>query len=238
MNLTTIILTKNNQDSITNCLKSVSFSKELILLDDNSTDQTILKAKKFNCKIFSHPLNNDWAAQRNFALSKASSDWVLFLDSDEIVSNDLKKEILSAINEEVDGYHIYRQDLFLGKHLNYGETSNVKLLRLARINSGHWKGKVHEVWQVNGRKKTLKNPILHTRDINLTDFLTRIDRYSSLASHDKLHYSDLLKPILKFFYNYIYLLGFLDGFQGLVMAYFMSMHSIAVRIKSWEERNK
>src|SRR5687767_1556305 len=231
MTLSAIVLTKNNQTNLKKTLNSLSFADELIVIDDYSTDNTTEIASKKKAKIYKSHLNNDWSAQRNIGLTKATSDWVLFLDSDEIVSNSLKKEIKKAIKTNKNqGFYLKRTDIFLGKKLEFGETANVKLLRLAKKNSGHFVNKVHEIWKIKGKVATLKEPLLHNRDLNLTDFIERVNRYSDINTNSKFNYLDLLKPILKFLYNYFFLLGFLDGFRGLAMAYLMSLHSLSVRI--------
>ena len=176
MTISAVVLTNNNQDTIDRCLKSVDFCDEVIVVDDSSTDTTIVKARKYATKILKSPLNNNWAAQRNFALKKAASDWILFLDSDEVISLALKKEILNAIGKDkYQGYFLHRQDLFLGQSLKYGETANVKLLRLARHGAGTWKRPVHEIWQIEGSTGQLKNPILHQRDLSLNELFLHFE---------------------------------------------------------------
>lgn len=232
--LTGIVLTKNNQRTLNACLNSLRFCDEIIVFDDFSTDSTRQIARRFTKKIYRHHLKN-FAKQRNKALSHATSDWVLFLDSDEVVTKPLAKEILEAIKKPYQGFFLRRQDLFLGHQFRFGETANVRLLRLAKKNAGIWRDPVHEYWNVAGPTKNLKNPLLHNRDLTISQFIDRLNFYTDLASKSAhFNFLDLLKPPLKFLYNYIFLLGFLDGFPGLTMAYLMSLHSLSVRIKAWQ----
>jgi glycosyltransferase involved in cell wall biosynthesis len=249
--LSVIILTHNNQVGLKKALQSVGFSDEIIIIDDFSTDKTLEIIKKLNnskIKIFKRKLGNDFAAQRNFGLQKARSKWVLFLDGDEYLSQDIQTEIAkfikSANNQNIQGVYIRRQDRFFGKKLKYGETGNVKLLRLAQKNMGKWVGKVHETWQISGQIKKLNNPIIHERNFTIKQFLQRLNWYSSLQAEE--FYKNRRKepllaivilPICKFLQNYILKLGFWDGFEGFLMAVFMSWHSLLVRIKLREKWN-
>ena len=238
INLTAIVLTQNNQETLPVTLSSLKFVSEILVIDDNSSDTTVKVAKKYGAKVIPHALKGDWSEQRNFALTKAKTDWVLFIDSDEVVTSSLKKEISRLKPGDTAGYYLKRLDVFCGATLNHGETGNIKLLRLARREVGHWIRPVHEIWQVKGRTKTLTAPLLHIRHFDISTLISRFDTYSTIDarefSHHPFSFLSLLKPLAKFVYNYIYLLGFLDGLAGLTFAYLMSFYSLAVRIKTWE----
>lgn len=232
-----VVLTYNNSAVISRCLKSLNWCDEVVIIDNFSTDDTVKIAKKLGAKVFVSKLNNNWSTQRNFGLKKTQNDWVFFVDSDEVVSTALKKEILMVLkNPTANGYYLRRTDRFLGSDLHYGETASVRLLRLANKKYGYWIRPVHEIWNIKGHTANLSSPLLHHRDIKLTDFITRLNHYTSLETFD-FHWIDLLKPKAKFIVNYIFLLGFLDGFAGFVMAYMMSFNSLIVRIKSWEKQH-
>lgn len=242
--LSAIILTKNEEKNIEKAIVSVKFCDEIIIVDDNSTDQTVKVAKNLGAKIFTRSLDNDYAGQRNFGLSKSVGDWVLFVDADEVITQELAQEIKAVINSDsqIIGYYISRQDKFMGKILKHGETANIKLLRLAKKKSGIWVRPVHETWKVSGQTKYLKNKILHTPHADMSSFLASINLYTTieakLRSKDTSKFSFFefyLYPPLKFIQNYFLRLGFLDGFPGLVMAYTMSLHSLILRVKLYEE---
>ena len=165
MKISAIVLAKNEQGNIRKCLEALKWCQELIVIDDYSEDKTAEFALKMGAKVFKRHLKDDFASQRNFGLSKAKGDWVLFVDADEIVTPQLKKEILKYIDVfRCDGFYLRRQDFWGGKALNYGETSKVKLLRLAKSKAGKWKRKVHEVWEVKGKVGELKNPLYLSPD--------------------------------------------------------------------------
>lgn len=242
--ITAIILTHNNQDTILQAVKSVAFCQQLIIIDDHSSDDTRKLLKKTKAKLFTCHLNKDFSAQRNYGLSKATASWVLFIDPDETVSKSLREAILRAVNNQAHylGFYLLRHDSFLGKTLRHGETGSVKLLRLARKGSGLWHRPVHETWHVSGPTSTLTPPLLHHPHPSLSSFLAKIDYYTSIESHyrhgrgERFHYHTLLLPLGKFIHNYLLKAGFLDGFPGLVMAYFMSLHSLIIRVKLYENQ--
>jgi len=179
----------------------------------------------------------DFATARNQELAKVKTPWVLFIDSDEKITKALKEEIIQAItSDEYDAYYLARRDQFLGKTLKYGETGRVQLIRLAKKDFGKWVRPVHEVWEPAMGSKAkmgkLQNPLLHHPHKSIATFLEKINTYSTIEA--KYRYtlgkkSSLLQivvyPLSKFFYNYIFRLGFLDGTPGIIMAVMMSFHS-------------
>lgn len=244
MRLSSIVLTKNEEKNIERCLKSLSFCDEIIVIDDFSEDKTVEVANKFKAKIFQKKLENDFSAQRNFGLSKITSDWAIFVDADEEISKDLSKEILSEIETiYFDGFYLKRKDYAFGHWLNHGETDNVKFLRLGRKDKGHWIRPVHEIWEIDGRVGDLKHPIFHYSHHSIVSSLKKINYYSEIeASLRQKEKSEFLKilfyPIGKFIKNFILLLGFLDSMPGFLIAGLMSTHSFLVRVKIWEKQNR
>ena len=173
MGISALILAKNESANLGNCLASLLWCDERIVVDDNSTDDTAAIAKKYNATVVRHDLKADFAQQRNFILSKAKNDWVLFVDADEQVPQNLALEIQKKLaeNTKYDGFVVRRLDSLWGKVLMHGEQGDIKLLRLAKKESGKWVGKVHEVWQVQGKIGTLTHPMLHFPHQTLVEFL-------------------------------------------------------------------
>ena len=237
--ISAVILTKNEERNIQRCLKNLQWCDEIIIVDDYSTDKTLNKIK--GCKVFKRRLNGNFAEQRNFGLSKAKGDWVLFVDADEVVTKELQKEIVTRIKySKRAGFYLRRKDVFLGKELNYGETGNTKILRLARRNSGKWKRKVHEFWEIEGETCDLPSPIIHYHDMKLTDFLSKINYYSEIHAKENVKagkksnlWRIIFYPLGKFSVNYFLKLGFLDGTPGFIMAAMMSFHSFLSWSRVW-----
>ncbi|MBU1066325.1 glycosyltransferase family 2 protein, partial [Patescibacteria group bacterium] len=213
MNLTVVVLTKNEKKNIKECLDSLNFCDETIVVDDNSSDGTTDLAKKLGAKVYERKLGKNFAAQRNFGLDKARGKWVLFIDADERVTENLRNEIVQITNDPLVnylGFYFKRTDYMWGKKLKHGETANIKLLRLARRKAGKWKRKVHEVWEVGGRTRELKNTLMHYPHPTLADFLTSVNIMSGLHARANLEEgknSSLIKIIVwppgHFIYNYI-----------------------------------
>ena len=245
MGLSAVILTRNAEDSLIDALKSVSFADEVLVIDDESTDNTVSLAKKFEAVVITHAVQEDFSAQRNFALAKAKGPWVLFVDADEIVSPDLANEIQKSVMRiDVNGFFLKRQDRIWGKTLRFGETENVRLMRLGRKGKGEWKRPVHEIWDITGVVGTLEYPLLHSPHPNVTEFLSDINRYSTINANylfdQKTSVSCWqipLYPMVKFFQNYILRQGFRDGMPGMLIAMMMSFHSFLTRAKLWQRNH-
>lgn len=237
--ITAVVLTKNEEENIKECLNGLSWCDEILVIDDDSVDKTNEIAVKYRAKIIEHSLNNDFADQRNFALTKAGGDWVLFVDADERVNKKLEEEIKEKIREDkgIEGYFIRRVDYFMRKFLKHGEAGSIKLLRLAKRNAGKWSRSVDEVWKIDGPTEILDNPLVHYPHPNLTQFLESINDRSSMNAEylfkngEKLDLLEWCKPKLKFINGYFLKMGFLDGMQGFIFAVLMSLHSFMVRGK-------
>lgn len=186
------------------------------------------------------PNIKDFSKVRNLEMEKVKTDWVLFLDSDEKLTPELNQEIKKAIQSNNYNYQLKRQDHFLGKKLRFGETSKFRSIRLIQRGTGKWQGRVHETFDSKLPTKTLKNPLIHQRNLTITQFVNRLNNYSSIRALEEKHFSLfklLTYPPLKFLHNYFLRLGFLDGSPGLIMAWLMSLHSLMVRIKVYEKNN-
>jgi glycosyltransferase involved in cell wall biosynthesis len=252
MKITAVVLTKNEEKNIRRCLKSVDFCEEVIVIDDYSTDKTLEKIQnpksqipnKPKIQIFKRKLNGDFAEQRNFGMSKASNDWILFLDADEEISLDLKKEIISQLSvarNEIEAFYIKRRDFFWEKELKYGEVRHIRLIgliRLIRKDSGKWQGNVHEVYFTSKASGVLEGFLNHYPHPTLKDFLNKINLYSDLRANELYKkgkktnvFQILIWPFGKFIYSYFIKLGFLDGPVGFVYSFMMSFHSFLVRTK-------
>ncbi len=240
--LSVVILTKNEEKNILDCLESLSEISEIVVIDDYSEDRTLEVIKTLNfktVKIFKRKLDGNFSSQRNFGLEKAKNNWVLFIDADERLSSNLIDEVKERINStDYNGFFVKRSDVLWGKKLKHGETGNIKLVRLGGKESGKWSGDVHEVWNIKGRIGELKHELTHYPHQTTAEFLKEIDFYSTLRARELKNkgvtssvFSIVLYTKAKFIQNYILKLGFLDGIEGLVFALFMSLHSFLVRSK-------
>lgn len=246
MKLGCTILTKNQENNIVNCIESLGFCDEIVVVDDYSQDRTLEILARLDdkrIKVFQRSLEGDFSAQRNFALGKTVSDWVFFVDADEQASEDLAAEIvkLKSLNFGRNlGYFIKRRDVIWGKELKHGEVGNIKFIRLAKKDAGIWKGKVHEKWEIKGVRDQLRGFLVHFPHATISEFLQEVNFYSTLRAgelFDKKIKTSLFQiifyPTFKFINNYFVKLGFMDGIEGFVVAVIMSFHSFLVRSKLW-----
>jgi glycosyltransferase involved in cell wall biosynthesis len=241
--ISAVILAKNEEKNIKGCLNSLKWCDEMVVIDDESEDRTSAIAKNLGAKVFTRPLNGNFSEQRNFGLQEAKGEWVLFVDADERVSEALWYEIMQQTNapfSKHNGFFLKRRDIMWGRELVHGESGDIKLLRLAKKNSGEWKGAVHETWVIDGDKGLLNNPLTHYPHSTVEDFLKEINFYTDLRAkelykkeHTVSGLSLLLFPIGKFFQNYFIKQGIRDGVPGLIFAIIMSFHSFLVRGKLW-----
>ena len=247
INLSAVILAKNEEENLAECLRRLGFVDEIVVIDDYSHDKTIKVARSFGAKVFKKHLEDDFAAQRNFGLERASGRWVLFVDADERVGPELKEEIIQGIKKvDTVGYYLLRRDQIFSKTLRFGELSfcgafgSAKILRLGRKGAGIWRRRVHEYWEIMGKKGDFRSPLIHHPHPTLREFVGSINYFSSL--HARAIREEGKKPTLfkiifwppgKFVYNMCFRLGFLDGMEGFIVALFMSFNSFLAWSKAW-----
>jgi len=249
MAISAVVLTKNEEKNIGECLKTLKWAEEVVVIDDESTDKTVEIAKANGAQVYEHPLDDDFSAQRNFGLDKAKGEWVFFVDADERVSSTLRAEIQLMVNDQpfdsaqgkssiINGFYLKREDKMWGRVLKHGENAKVKLLRLGKKGKGEWEKPVHEIWEIKGEIGELKAPLQHLPHQTISEFLEEINFYSTLRARELYKEgkrASLLEIIFytkaKFIKDYFLELGFLDGMPGFVVALLMSFHSFLVRSK-------
>jgi len=250
--ITAVVLTKNAVKTLGKCLDSLKWCDEIIVIDDYSEDKTVTIAKSRGAKVYYRRLRNNFAAQRNFALRKATNKWVLFVDADEEVTSSLHHEIVRRLGKGSEvGFYIPRREFFCGKVLkgadkpaNDWSWGPLKLLRLAQKTAGKWKGKVHEQWVVKGKTGQFSSFLLHYSFPDIKTALEKINFYSSLAAKGCVQkkrvfwWEIIIYPIGKFLKNFFWHGGIRDGTRGLIWALLMSIHSFLNKAKIWEQQQK
>lgn len=236
-----IVLTHNSEKTIERCLKSVSWSKDVCIIDDFSTDSTLKRAEGFDVRVAQRRLEGNFSKQRNFAVGLAKNDWILFVDSDEVVSSQLAKEVEAVIEDPgFTSYKIPRLNHYFGRWLRFGEFLHFSVIRLLKKGTGEWVGAIHEVWKSKKPVGQLHFPIYHYQQGGVQDFLQKINFYSSIRAQE--FYDEgkrsrtieiFLFPAGKFAKNYILKLGIFDGVTGLINALSMSFYTFMVRAKLW-----
>jgi glycosyltransferase involved in cell wall biosynthesis len=243
--LSVIIIANNEEENIVRCLKSVAWADEIIVVDSMSTDSTVEKSLAFGARA----VRNEWhgyARQKAFALSLATSHWVLSLDADEEVSVELRDEIRSRLqaNSVENGFQIPRKSYFLGQWMKHGGWWPGYQLRLFRRERTTMPDRpVHEGFAVAGNVGKLENALEHYSYRSLHHYIEKLNDYTSLDVMNKIDssfnrrvrwYNFILNPFSMFFRSYISLGGRRDGFRGFLLAVYSSLSSLLVYAKTWE----
>ena len=246
--LSVIILTHRNDERFVRALSSAQPAAEVMIADfDSHNDWPKLK-KQFHFTHFNRQLKiSNFSAERNWALKRARHEWVFFLDSDEVIRGDGWAEIEKVISQsELDGVYVRRFDIFYDKMLHHGETGQMWLLRLMKKSASQFIRPVHEKAQVTGKTGHSKIVLLHHAHPTISDFLYDITKYAKIEADFQtdrklsplsLGIKTLLYPKLKFLDNFVLRGGFLDGWRGVIYAVMMSLHSLFVRVFSYETRS-
>jgi glycosyltransferase involved in cell wall biosynthesis len=244
--LSVTIICKNEEENIRECLESVKWADEIIVVDSFSTDKTVNIVKEYTDKIFIEEWKG-FAGQREFALSKVTKDWILPLDADERCSEELKKEIADIIKNSgtFNGYRIPRKTFFLGKWIKHCGWYPGFQTRLFKRNKVKVTDRlVHEGYDVEGEMGFLKGDILHYSVSSITDYMRKVNHYSSLQAVEKsqkkeIKFSDLfLRPLAAHIQNFFIRKGFLDGIHGLMVTNFDIITNMLTYMKAWELQNK
>lgn len=228
--ISALVITYNEIEYIEQCIGSLSFADEIIVVDSFSTDGTFeLLQKNPKVKSVQRKFCN-FSDQKQFTLSLASYDWIYFIDADEFISPDLKDEIIHTINSEnaKDAYFNKRIFMYQNKPVFFSGTQTDKQYRLFRKSKCNYDQikTVHEVLKVDGTSGYLKNKLIHFSFRNYENFKQKLIRYAKLKGEQRFNEQGactlahlILKPIWKFFFNYIFRLGILDGKRGLNICY-------------------
>lgn len=243
--ISVVIITGNEENNIKDCLKSVSWADEIIVVDSESNDETVIIAKEFTDKVFIKKWEG-YANQKNYTLSLAKNEWVLSLDADERISEELAKEILNSDLNRYEGYYIKRDNYFLGKLIRGGGWGNDMQLRLFKKSvTGLSSRMVHEKFVVKGSTSTLKNSFKHYSYKNLKDAFIKINNYSTLEAIEKADkktvniFSLIVSPPIYFIHHFILRKGFIDGIYGLIISYMHMITKLQVQLKILEiKRNR
>ena len=231
-----LIVARNEEKNIADCIKSVDFADEIVVIDDFSTDKTAEIATSLGARVVQRAMNGDWSGQQNFSLQQATHDWVLLIDADERVTPKLAQEIQEKLaSGEEFAYRIKRLSFLYRKRVRFGTLHPDFVTRLLPKKDFYLTGQVHPKLHYPYPEKKLKNPMLHYAYDNWDAYYRKFDQYTKLAA---LRYKEenkksvyflrdiVLRPIWAFFKVYFIHLGFLDGKIGWILAcnhYFYTM---------------
>lgn len=239
--LSGIIIAKNEENTISDLVKSLSFCDEVIVVNNESSDKTQVLAEKAGARVIQSQ-GNDFSIHRKAGMDAAREEWVIYVDADERISKELQSEIISRIkSNSYSAYKIPRLDIFWGKKLQHGEVKEAATKGIARLmkkGSGAWQNSVHEEFVTSAPVGRLRESLIHYAHTGITDFLHDINEYSTIRAEElykkgeHIQTKDLIfKPFGKFLYTYFLLQGFRDGAAGFTYSFMMSFHSFLVRSK-------
>lgn len=237
--ISVLIITLNEENQMQSLLADLDFADEIIVVDSFSSDKTETICKSFpKVKFFQNTFEN-YSTQRNYTISLAKNDWILFLDADERLTPELKSEILETTqkNKTYIAFQFRRKFMFKNKVLHYSGCQNDKIFRLFHKGFASYTAEklVHEKLITNGKTAVFKNKLIHYTYPNYASYKRKIIRYGELKALEKFKQNEYpsiliqyLHPVYNFLFNYILRLGFLDGKKGVIICY-LNAYSIYIR---------
>ena len=227
-NITIVILTKNEEKNIVDVIENAKkVSDKVLIVDSGSTDKTVELAEANGAKVVYRAWNNDFAAQRNFALEHVETEWVLYLDADERVNDELVNAINKVMQAPIDAiYRFIRRNNAFGKDFKYGVLSPDSVLRMFPKDKAKWEGKVHENPVSKLPVITLQGFLNHYTYTDFEQYLTKMNLYASIGA---CNYKEkgkkvsvmkdfIFRPFFAFLKMYILKKGFLEGSIGFVLS--------------------
>lgn len=243
--ITVVAIAQDEADRIGRLLESARFADAVIVVDSGSTDGTQALCRRMGATVIHHPWPG-YAAQKQFAMERAASEWILNLDADEAVSPELAAEIRSAVNRaeaSTAAFDMPRLSRYLGRWIRHGGWYPDRKLRLVRRGCGRWEGDaLHERLTVTGSCGHLIHPILHYVYRDISDQLRTIDTYSGVYARNRpaaggaFVVAGVFHALGKFIECFLWKRGFRDGIPGLVIAMNSAGYVFLKHAKSWERR--
>ena len=231
-----VIITFNEEENLSECLNLVSWCDEIIVVDSGSTDKTIEIAEKFGAKVYKKDFAG-FGEQKQYAVSLADNDWIFSIDADEVVTDELKENILSKFSTNAnlpEGFLIQRRLIFLGKEFKHGRESKELILRLFNKKSGSFNSaEVHEKVEIKGRVEKLSGLLLHNSYKSRDQYFEKFNNYTSKAADElfrkgkrrNIILTYLLLPVY-FIKNYILDGNFMNGSKGMKWAFYSSHYPL------------
>ncbi len=244
--LSVAIITKNEEDRLPVCLKSVSFADDIVVVDSGSTDRTVEIAKDMGCRVFIEEWKG-YGPQKQSAVKKCKNEWVLIIDADERIPEETKEKITEIVkNPLADAYSFPLKNFFHGKwikHCGWWPNRKIRLFRKSRgmVNEAL----VHESVEVSGTVMNIHTPIIHESIRDLSSMLNKINIYSSLGAETLFKkgknvsgLTAFFKGVAAFFKLYVLKLGILDGYEGFVISFSHAVNTCYKYLKLKEYNKK
>ena len=239
-----VIITKNEEANIHDCLASVAWISERVVVDAESTDRTVELARAAGARVLVRPWPG-FGPQKNYAMDEASAEWILMVDADERIPQPLQAEIGSRIDAwrpgDPEAYEIPRRNYFYGAWVRHAGVYPDYQIRLVRKGSARYNDvPVHENLVVQGPVGRLIHPMDHFTERRIRDHFRKFGLYTTLAAQEKgrtvcrVSAIDLIfRPLVVFTKSYLLKQGFRDGVRGLIVSGFASMYTFVKYAKLW-----
>lgn len=242
--ISVIIHTRNSSQTLEKALQSVSFAEEIVVIDMESSDNSVLLAKKHGAKIFHHEDVGYVEPARMFGIAKASHDWVLVLDADEEIQPKLAEKIPELLVQKASAWKIPRKNLMFGKWPKHSSWWPDYVVRLFKKNVIDWPATIHAQPTITGQVEELEPhedmAILHHNYDSVTEYVDRINHYTSIAaSENRFEQLNALEAFSNELVNkYFHLNGHKDGVLGLHISLLQAMYQSIQAMKMWEKSGK
>ena len=248
MKISATIITLNEEENIAEAIHSLTFADEIVVVDSESTDRTVDIARNHGARVIVQKWLG-YAAQKNFAAQQAAHDWIFNLDADERITPELAHQIEGLKQQhtlDIAAFEMPRLVFYLGKWIRHSGWYPDYKIRLYHRTKAQWHGDyVHESVKTTDKVTKLHGDLLHYTVRNASEHHQRIDRYTTLAAEEAFAkgktttlFSILLSPFATFIKTYIFKLGFLDGIQGVAIAFFAAHYVFLKNLKLWEKRRR
>jgi glycosyltransferase involved in cell wall biosynthesis len=224
--LSAAIITKNEEKNLSECVKSVSFADDIVVVDSGSTDRTVEIAKEFGCRVFVEYWKGD-GPQKNSAIDKCKYEWVLVVDADERIPEETAREIKQIISDpkNADAYSFPRRNYFHDRWIRYCGYWPDRIVRLVRKSTGRFQAITHGRWETSGVLEKVDMPIDHYSFTSYSDMLTILETRSTDMARELFEIGNRANIFTPFFHGiamfikvYIFKLGFLNGLDGFIIA--------------------
>ncbi|CAN5304325.1 glycosyltransferase family 2 protein [soil metagenome] len=248
MKISVIIITKNEEKMVEDCLKSALWADEMILVDTGNTDKTNEIAKKYKAEIVKYSGNGNFSDWRNIGAKNANGDWLFYLDADERCTPELQKEILDKLpDSKFNAYAVARRNFIFKKEFKHsGQYPDYQKRILRKSTFKKWNGNVHEEPEFGGEMEHFRNPLLHYKNMTLSEMVSKTNTWSEIeaklmfdAHHPPMNVFRFFTAMIReFWLRMIVQMAFLDGMEGIIYAIYQVFSKFTSYAKLYEMQEK